>query len=149
MDRTDNFVLRDYQSQDFKKLSILWEETNMGNSRRGDNDQIIKQSIKLGGKLIVLIDTKHNELIGSSWITFDGRRFHLHHIAIKPSYQDQGFGKLLTIESVKFAKKKGYQIKLEVHQSNQKALEIYKKIGFQYLGDYDLYIIRNYDTIDF
>ncbi|PLX15200.1 MAG: hypothetical protein C0597_09085 [Marinilabiliales bacterium] len=149
MDRTDNFVLRDYQSQDFKKLSILWEETNMGNSRRGDNDQIIKQSIKLGGKLIVLIDTKHNELIGSSWITFDGRRFHLHHIAVKPSYQDQGFGKLLTIESVKFAKKKGYQIKLEVHQSNQKALEIYKKIGFQYLGDYDLYIIRNYDTIDF
>ena len=143
----DNYILRDYTSQDFVKLSVLWEETNMGNTRRGDNDEIITHSIKLGGKLIVLENPETKELFGSSWITFDGRRLHLHHISVKPSYQNKGFGKLLTKESLKFAKEKGYQIKLEVHQTNTKAIKIYKNLGFEFLGDYDVYIVRNLDSI--
>ena len=82
-------------------------------------------------------------------MTFDGRRLHLHHIGVKPAFQNQGLGKRLTKESLKFAKEKGYQIKLEVHQDNKKAIEIYKKLGFAYLGDYDIYIIRDFDSINF
>lgn len=143
----DNYTIRDYTNQDFDELSALWETTGVGSTKRGDNTQIIAHSIELGGKLIVLIDNETNKLFGSSWMTFDGRRLHLHHIAVEPSYQNKGFGKLLTKQSLKFAKEKGYQIKLEVHQTNKKAINIYNQLGFKFLGDYDVYIVRNPDSI--
>ncbi len=145
----DNYIIRDYNNEDFEKLNKLWQETELGGVQRGDNAQVIELSIKLGGKLILLENTNTKEIFGSSWMTFDGRRIHLHHIGVKPSYQNQGFGKLLTKESLKFAKEKGYQIKLEVHQNNKKAIEIYKKLGFAFLGDYNVYIIRDTNFINF
>ena len=148
MHNMGKMIIRDYRNSDFEKLSILWEETNLGSTKRGDNERIIEQSIQIGGKLIVIENPKTNEIIGSSWMTFDGRRLHLHHIGVLPNYQNQGFGKLLTKESLKFAKDKGYQIKLEVHQTNKKAIDIYKKLGFKFLGDYDVYIVRNLDAIE-
>lgn len=143
------FILRDYKNSDYKKLNELWQETDLGGKHRGDDDKIIAHSIKIGGKLIVIENTETNEIAGSSWMTFDGRRIHLHHIGVKPEYQNRGLGKLLTIESLKYAKKKGYQIKLEVHQSNKKAISIYQKLGFNYLGDYDVYIVRDLNSINF
>jgi ribosomal protein S18 acetylase RimI-like enzyme len=144
-----NYKIRDYSDDDFSSLNELWQETGLGGSQRGDNSDIIAHSIKLGGKLILLENAETKEIFGSSWMTFDGRRIHLHHIGVKPSYQNKGFGKLLTKESLKFAKEKNYQIKLEVHQTNKKAIEIYKKLGFTFLGDYDVYIVRELDSIHF
>jgi len=144
-----NYIIRDYYDDDFSSLNELWQETKLGGSQRGDNAKIIALSIKLGGKLILLENTETKEIFGSSWMTFDGRRIHLHHIGVKPSYQNKGYGKKLTKESLKFAKEKGYQIKLEVHRSNKKAIEIYKKLGFAFLGDYDVYIVRKLDSIKF
>ncbi len=144
----DNYVIRDYNNEDFDNLNELWQETELGGAQRGDSAQVIELSINIGGKLILLENTNTKEIFGSSWMTFDGRRIHLHHIGVKPTYQNQGFGKLLTKESLRFAKEKGYQIKLEVHQSNKKAIEIYKKLGFVFLGDYDVYIIRDTNSIN-
>ncbi|MBU8893930.1 MAG: GNAT family N-acetyltransferase [Bacteroidales bacterium] len=145
----DNIIIRDYTNKDFDKLNILWQVTNLGGEQRGDNAKIISHSIELGGKLIIIENALTNEIIGSSWMTFDGRRLHLHHIGVIPEYQNKGLGKLLTKESLKFAKEKGYQIKLEVHQTNKKAIEIYKKLGFTFLGDYDIYIVRDLNSVNF
>ncbi len=142
-----DFIIRDYQSKDFNALNELWIETGLGGTQRGDSKEIIEQCIQIGGKLILLENTNTKEIIGSSWMTFDGRRIHLHHIGVKPAFQNKGFGKLLTKESLKYAKEKDYQIKLEVHPDNKKAIELYKKLGFSYLGDYDIYIIRDIDSI--
>ncbi|MDI3526842.1 MAG: hypothetical protein PWR03_1025, partial [Tenuifilum sp.] len=57
-------------------------------------------------------------------------------------------GKRLTIESLKYVKEKGYQVKLEVHKNNTRAINLYKQFGFQYLGDYDVYIIRDPQSIN-
>jgi ribosomal protein S18 acetylase RimI-like enzyme len=38
-------------------------------------------------------------------------------------------------------------VKLEVHSSNIKAINLYKKFGFIPLGDYHVYIIRDITTI--
>ena len=32
-------------------------------------------------------------------------------------------------------------------ENNKTAVELYKKLGFKYLGDYDVYIIRNVKEI--
>jgi ribosomal protein S18 acetylase RimI-like enzyme len=139
--------IRDYKPDDYENIQEIWKETGVGGSHRGDNKKIIEDSIQIGGKLLVLENNVDNKLIGTSWITFDGRRLHLHHIAVLPQYQQMGYGSLLTRKSLEYAKEKGYQIKLEVHQSNTNAIEIYKKIGFKRLGDYDIYIVRDLSEI--
>jgi len=141
-----NYLIRDFKSADFEGLMEVWLLTNLGNAKRGDNLEIIEQSIEMGGKMLVVESS--SKIIGTSWMTFDGRRIHLHHFGIHPDYQHKGLGLVLAKESLKFVKKKGYQVKLEVHKDNQKAINLYKKLGFNYLGDYDVYIIRDIGIIE-
>ncbi len=98
--------------------------------------------------LVMCPESPAEEIIGTSWMTFDGRRLHLHHFGIDPVFQRRGLAKELLRESLRFAKEKGYQVKLEVHRSNAVAVELYRKAGFEYLGDYDVYIIRDIQSIE-
>ncbi len=136
-------TLRDYRPDDYTAIMDLWADTGLGGAQRGDDQRIIEQSIAMGGKLLVA-ESDDGELLGTSWMTFDGRRIHLHHLGVLPSYQRRGIGRLLSIASIDFAREKGIQIKLEVHRSNTAAIALYKNLGFKYLGDYDVYIIREF-----
>jgi ribosomal protein S18 acetylase RimI-like enzyme len=144
---TDTIVIREYKSDDYVQVQHVWKESGVGGAHRGDNQAIIEDSLRLGGKLFVLEDTSENKILGTSWMTFDGRRIHLHHIGVLPEYQNRGYGSRLTQKSLEFAKEKGYQIKLEVEENNHKAIAIYKKLGFKRLGDYDIYIVRDLSSI--
>ncbi len=137
--------IRDYRKQDYPKIQQLWEKTGMGNSQRSDDDKVIDRTLKTGGKLIILENKDNDEIIGTSWLTCDGRRIYLHHFGILPEYQGKGYSKLLLKSSLDFARSVGMQIKIEVHKTNKKAIDLYQKEGFKYLGDYDVYIIRNYE----
>ena len=142
----EEISIRDFELQDFEGLSEVWSLTNLGNPQRGDNLDIIMQSIAMGGKMLVATNSD-NKVIATSWMTFDGRRIHLHHFGVHPDYQRKGIGRLLVKESLRFVKQKGYQVKLEVHQSNIAAINLYKQFGFTFLGDYDVYIIRDLSSI--
>jgi ribosomal protein S18 acetylase RimI-like enzyme len=72
----------------------------------------------------------------------------MHHFGIDPAFQRQGHATELLRESLRFVKEKGYQVKLEVHRSNTVAAELYRKAGFEFLGDYDVYIIRDIQSIE-
>jgi ribosomal protein S18 acetylase RimI-like enzyme len=137
--------VREYQHGDFDKFIDMWLELGLGNSQRGDDEKVIEFTISLGAKFFVLCD--NDKIIGTSWVTTDGRRLFLHHFGICKDYQGQKLSYLLLNESLNFAKQINQQIKLEVHHSNQKAINLYKKAGFDYLGDYDVYIIRDLDKI--
>lgn len=141
--KIDRFLIRDYEPADYKDVMHIWKITGMGEPVRGDNNITIEKTIDQGGKFLVIIDQKINNLVGTSWITFDGRRLYLHHFGIDPDYQNQGLGKKLARATLKVAKKKNIQIKLEVHENNKTAIELYKKMGFKYLGNYEVYIIRD------
>jgi [ribosomal protein S18]-alanine N-acetyltransferase len=143
----NNFLIREYQDGDFNGISNLWSETNMGNQRRGDDEKTIAESIRIGGCMLVMIEKNIGSVCGTSWMTYDGRRIHLHHFGILPEYQGKNLSKLLLNESLKFVKRKGCQVKLEVHKSNLIAIDLYKKSGFEFLGDYDVYIIRDIGKI--
>ncbi|MCB9002580.1 MAG: GNAT family N-acetyltransferase [Bacteroidales bacterium] len=141
-------AIRDFTPGDYEGVTDVWQLTNIGNPARGDNLDTILRSIAMGGKLLVAVN-QENKVIGTSWMTFDGRRIHLHHFGVHPDFQRKGIGKMLCTESLKFVKDKGYQVKLEVHKENKAALNLYKQFGFQYLGDYDIYIIRDLNTLQF
>jgi ribosomal protein S18 acetylase RimI-like enzyme len=139
-------IIGNYVSSDYPYVEELWQKTGLGGSVRGDNQQIIEQSIEMGGCLLVA-RLANGKLVGTSWMTFDGRRIHLHHFGVEPAHQRKGIGRQLAVASITWAKDKGYQIKLEVHQTNTAAIELYKNLGFQYLGDYDVYIIRDFESL--
>ena len=143
----NNFEIRKYKSNDYNSILKLWESLDLGKPERGDNKKIIENTIDNGGELLVIEDIGSGDIIGTSWITNDKRRLYLHHFGIRKDFQGKGISKLLLEKSLKFAIETGLQIKLEVHKNNNIALELYKKYDFKYLGDYDIYIIREYNKL--
>ena len=141
------FEISKYSPEDYPEIISLWENLGLGGAHRGDNELIINQTIKMGGQLLVLIDLFKNSIVGTSWLTVDGRRTYLHHFGIHTDYQGKGLANLLLDASLKLAKTFGMQIKLEVHKDNAKALGLYKKASFTFLGDYQVYIIRDISII--
>ncbi len=141
--------VRPYSQGDFPGIMELWTATGLSRPERGDDETAVERSIALGGAMLVMCDGNAGEnIIGTSWLTFDGRRIHLHHFGITPAYQGRGLSGMLLKESLKFVKEKGYQVKLEVHRTNMAAVKLYKKAGFEYLGDYDIYIVRDVQSIE-
>ena len=141
----EDFIIRDYRESDYPALISLWESTGMGGTYRGDDDAVICKTLQSGGKLLLLVRSSDSRIIGSSWLTNDGRRIYLHHFGISPESQGHGLAKLLLKASVDYARSLKLQLKIEVHRQNTVALNLYKKFGFKYLGDYDVYIIRKFD----
>ena len=141
-------IIREYHKGDFKGIMNLWIATGLSRPERGDDEATVERSIEMGGRMLVMCtESPAQKIIGTSWMTFDGRRLHLHHFGIDPVFQGRGLARELLRESLRFVKEKGYQVKLEVHRSNAVAVELYLKAGFEYLGDYDVYIIRDIQSI--
>jgi len=138
------YKIRSFKAEDYIQINNLWEQIGVGGSHRGDNELIINETIKNGGELFVLEYLPKSVIVGTAWITTDKRRMYLHHFGIKKEFQGKGLSNFLCEHCVNFAKNNKLQLKLEVHKQNQKAIELYKKFGFNYLGDYDVYIIRKY-----
>lgn len=142
-----SFYIREFIESDYSEMILLWENLGLGGAYRGDDLQIIHRTIKMGGQLLLMIEKISGSIVGTSWLTVDGRRTYLHHFGIKADYQGKGLAKILLEASLKLAKTYGMQIKLEVHKDNLKALGLYTKAGFTYLGDYQTYIIRDISMI--
>lgn len=138
-----SFFIREYTEGDYPEMIRLWESLGLGGAHRGDDKNIIRRTIQMGGQLLLLVNPASGAIIGTSWLTVDGRRTYLHHFGIHADYQGNGLSKTLLDASLKLAKSYGMQVKLEVHTNNAKALGLYKKAGFSYLGDYQVYIIRD------
>jgi [ribosomal protein S18]-alanine N-acetyltransferase len=141
----ENFIIRDYSESDYPALMSLWESTGLGGAHRGDDAEVINRTLQNGGKLLLLEKSSDASIVGSSWLTNDSRRIYLHHFGISPGSQGLGLARPLLQASVDFARSLNLQLKIEVHRQNKVALNLYKKSGFKYLGDYDVYIIRKFD----
>ena len=136
-------TFREYQTGDYDAIMKLWEEIGLGAPNRGDTAEVIERTIVTGGRLLLMEDAETGEVIGTSWLTVDGRRTYMHHFGISEAWQRKGLAKPLLNYSIQTAKSIGLQLKLEVHKDNQRAVSLYKENGFRYLGDYNVYIIRD------
>ena len=141
--------VRQYMHGDFPGIMEVWSATGLSRPERGDDEATIERSIAMGGAMLVMFDEEdEGKITGTSWLTFDGRRLHMHHFGIAPAFQGRGLSAELLRESLRLVKEKGYQVKLEVHRTNEAAVRLYRKAGFEYLGDYDVYIIRDIQSIE-
>ncbi len=142
-----DFFIRGFIDSDYPEMIRLWESLGLGGAHRGDDLLVINRTIKMGGQLLLMVEKESASIVGSSWLTVDGRRTYLHHFGIKEGLQGKGLAKMLLTESLKLAKTFGMQVKLEVHKDNFKALDLYTKARFSYLGDYQTFIIRDISSI--
>lgn len=147
MENEVTFTVRDYWAADYPHVADIWERAGISTPGRGDTAEVIENTLRRNGRLLVLVDKASDTVVGTSWLTNDGRRLTLHHFAIDPEFQGAGLSKPLLRESLKIAKEIGLQIKLEVHIGNKRAIHFYEKAGFKRLGDYDIYIIRDLNDI--
>ncbi|MBE0654138.1 MAG: GNAT family N-acetyltransferase [Bacteroidales bacterium] len=138
----NRILFRDFKPADFPSIHKLWELNNMAGQERGNSADTILNCNKQGGKFIILEIPEEKKIIGTSWLTWDGRRIFLHHFCIHPDYRGRGLGELLGRESLEFISKKGAQVKLEVHKKNIPAKRLYEKLGFIVFEEYDIYMKR-------
>ena len=136
-------VIRDYKPADFQQVEKLWKETGIFTMGRGDTHEIIQRCNSQGGKFLIIEEPDSRLIAGTSWMTYDGRRLHLHHFAVSPSHQGRGLGRMLALESLKFAEKKGCPLKLEVHRDNLIAVNLYKSLGFIKFEDYEIFMVTD------
>lgn len=134
-------LIRDYKPDDFPHIEELWKATGIYTVERGDTAEIIIRCNSAGGKFLVLDDPDYGSVVGTSWMTWDGRRVFLHHFAIHPSLQGRGYGRKLALESLAFARELNCPMKLEVHSENIPAVSLYQNLGFQMFDNY--YVFMN------
>jgi ribosomal protein S18 acetylase RimI-like enzyme len=137
-------VIRDYRESDYPSLMRLWQKTELAQPERGDDAGVISRCNEMGGRLLVLEETEGGEIIGSSWMTWDGRRIYLHHFGIDPDWQNRGFGTRLAEASLDWIGSLGRQVKIEVHRENRAAIHLYRKLGFFAFEEYDIFMIREF-----
>jgi [ribosomal protein S18]-alanine N-acetyltransferase len=135
-----------YNPAYFDRINEFWNQTGLGGSFRGDNKDIIADTLEAGGHLEIMV-TGNDEVIGTSWLTNDKRRTYIHHFGIAEKYRNNGLANQLLEHSLKLAYADGYQVKLEVHKDNIPAISLYKKYGFKYLGEYEVLIKREIDQL--
>lgn len=135
-------TLRDYAPGDFPAVAALWEATGLGSAHRGDGAGVVEATLARGGRLRLLESA--GELLGTAWLTTDGRRAYLHHFGIRPDAQGRGLGRRLLEDVLEAARALGLQVKLEVGLDNPRARALYLGAGFKPLGDYEVLILRRF-----
>lgn len=133
-------VLREYRPEDFPQVEKLWKETGVFRPERGDGPETILSCNEQGGKFLILEDETKQRIIGTSWLSWDGRRIHMQYFAVSPSMQGRGYGRRLARASMDFALSKKAPLKLEVHRNNMPAIQLYKSMGFKIIEGYEVYI---------
>ncbi|MCD6333615.1 MAG: GNAT family N-acetyltransferase [Bacteroidales bacterium] len=138
----NTITIRNYQYSDYGELKRFWQLNGLDSPKRADDQYIIQRTLDHGGVLLVMIH-EDGRLIGSSWITEDGRRSWIHHFGIHPDLHGQGLGKLLMERTMIEIRRIGLQVKLEVHHNNLNAIGLYRKYGFKLLDGYLVYMVRS------
>jgi len=135
-------IIRDYRPGDFPQIEALWKETGVYRPERGDGPETIQICNDQGGKFLILEDETENTIVGTSWLSWDGRRMFMQYLAVLPSQQNLGHGRKLAVESMKYARAKKAPLKLEVHCDNTIAIQLYKNLGFEILEGYEVYKLQ-------
>ncbi len=75
------------------------------------------------------------EPAGYAGIWFIGDEGHINNVCISPQYRRKGLASALIARLIEICKEQGvFKMTLEVRKSNQPAIELYEKHGFQEVG---------------
>jgi ribosomal protein S18 acetylase RimI-like enzyme len=85
---------------------------------------------------------KNNKTIGKVHLREDADRLTLSNLAVLPLFQGQGIGKMLVQRCQHYAQAIEKPLYLDVETNNEKALELYQRLGFKMHQAIDYYLIE-------
>ena len=132
-----------FDAEVFAAVARVWAATGVGNPARGDSLESVQATLARGGKLFTV--RAGEEVAGVCWLTDDGRRLYLHHMAVDTRHQGKGHSRLLMDAALAYARECRLQMKLEVHKDNERARRLYLACGFVPLTGYEPFIRRAWE----
>lgn len=82
-------------------------------------------------KLFVFDETKKDGIRGVAMLHFEkGKMICVSHLFVKQKFRNHGIASKILKEAIKFAKKNGRKVYLNVNVLNIKAYDLYRKLGF-------------------
>ena len=114
---------------DFDAVREIWAKSGIDLSASDEHNELLRM-IQRNPQFCFILE-QDKSIIGAVLGGFDGRRGWIHHLAVLPSYQQKGYGKMLLDKVIEaFEKNKIIKIKLEVLETNKKVIDFYVKQGW-------------------
>jgi ribosomal protein S18 acetylase RimI-like enzyme len=108
----------------------LWnicDLTRPWNDPNKDIDRILSDQT---GKLFIV--RKHNKVLGSVMVGYDGHRGSVYYLSVHPDYQKKSLGRLLMNRSEEYLLTLGCsKLNLMVRTSNIPVIEFYGRLGYE------------------
>lgn len=116
--------------EDYEQVYKLWKATDII-IKSSDQKEEIHRMLKRN-PYTCLVGFENNKIISVVLGGFDGRRGYVHHLAVKPEKQGQGFGKAMMDKLMKrFKELKVIKVHLFVEENNKEVKDFYRYIGFK------------------
>jgi GNAT superfamily N-acetyltransferase len=131
----------EFEEIHFSSLMVLWQECGLATPGRADTLHDVQQSSGRGGRLWVALS--RDKLVGSIWVTDDGRRQYLHHLAVAEGWRQRGLGRRLMQLALSYSDDVERQVKIEVERNTPWLRQFYNEFGFVDLGNYEVIIRRS------
>ena len=122
-------IIRLMTKEDFEQVRAVWSASGIELSASDTDIELARMLERNPHYCFVLEDEK--SIIGAVLGGFDGRRGWIHHLAVSPTFQQKGYGKMLLDNLITaFEKDKIIKLKLEVVETNKKVLNFYESLGW-------------------
>ncbi len=126
---TPKLLIRPYQESDENAVISLWQACGLvvpWNDPKKDIHR--KLSVQRDLFLVGLID---NHVAAAVMAGYDGHRGWINYLAVDPTCQKQGYGRLMMDEAEARLRKLGCpKINLQVRNSNSAVIDFYKALGY-------------------
>ena len=118
----------------YDEVIQLWRNAGLGVSSsdsKGEVEKMLNRNPDL-----FLIGTLKDKVVAVVMGAFDGRRGYVHHLAIDPTYQRQGYGtKIMTKLNENFRQKGIHKIHLFIEKRNKEVIDFYRNLGWEIRED--------------
>ena len=118
----------------YDEVIQLWRNAGLGVSSsdsKGEVEKMLNRNPDL-----FLIGILKDKVVAVVMGAFDGRRGYVHHLAIDPTYQRQGYGtKIMTKLNETFRQKGIHKIHLFIEKHNKEVIDFYKNLGWEIRED--------------
>ncbi len=122
----EKMMIREYLPADYSKVYKIWKACQLSLGLSDCFEEV--ERVRLLHPALFLVLENENGIIGTVMGSFDGRRGYVHHLAVSPEHQQNGYGRLLMEELESRYHKMGVvKIHLFVEKRNDVVVNYYKR----------------------
>ncbi len=114
----------------YEEVYELWKSTGSIQLKKSDELKEIQRMIERNPDTC-LIGVVEDRIVAAVMGGFDGRRGMIHHLAVDPTEQGKGYGRLMLEElECRFTEMGVIKLNLFVVDTNEKVISFYEKLGY-------------------